>query len=191
MPFELTNAPATFQTLINTTFCKCLNVFVIVYLDDILIYIKGTLKEHLKLIKVFEALQKADIRLRPDKCEYHVKEIKFLGSVITINGIQMDEEKVKAVKEWSELKNLKKVQAFLKFVNFYRKSIQRYLQICTPLTKITKKKQSFHWGHEQEEAFEKLKDKSTLAIILASFDSEKKIILKTDALNQALESYLS
>ena len=85
--------------------------------------------------------------------------------VITTNRIQIDEEKVKAVREWPELKNLKEVPAFLEFANFYQKFIQRYLQICTPLTKMTKKEHLFYWGLELEEAFEKLKDKFTSASI--------------------------
>ena len=101
MPFGPTNAPATFQALINTTLCKYLDIFVTAYLDNILIYTKSTLKEHIQEVKkVFKALQEADIRLRPDKCKFHVKTIKFLGSIITTNGIQMDDKKVKAIREW-------------------------------------------------------------------------------------------
>ena len=120
MPFGLTNAPATFQALINTTLCKYLDIFVTAYLDNILIYTKGTLKEHIQEVKkVFKALQEADIRLQPDKCKFHVKTVKFLGSIITTNGIQMDNKKVKAIREWLEPRNLKEVQAFLGFTNFY------------------------------------------------------------------------
>ena len=192
MPFGLTNAPATFQALINTTLCKYLDIFVTAYLDNILIYTKSTLKEHIQAVKkVFKALQKADIRLQPDKCKFHMKIVKFLGSIITTNGIQMDNEKVKAIREWPEPKNLKEVQAFLGFANFYRRFIQRYSQICKPLTKMTKKKQLFHWECEQKEAFEKLKKKFTLASILTSFNPEKKIILETNASDQALGSCLS
>ena len=192
MPFGLTNAPATFPALINTTLCKYLDIFVIAYLDDILIYTKSTLKEHIQEVKkVFKALQEADIRLQPDKCKVHVKTVKFLGSIITTNGIQMDKEKVKAIREWPEPRNLKEVQAFLRFANFYQRFIQGYSQICTPLTKMTKKEQPFHWEYEQREAFEKLKKKFILARILASFDPKRKIILKTDTSDQALRSCLS
>ena len=192
MPFGLTNAPATFQALINTTLCKYLDIFVTAYLDDILIYTKDTLKKHIQAVKkVFKALQKANIRLQPDKCKFHVKTVKFFGSIITIDGIQMDNKKVKAIREWPEPRNLKEVQAFLGFANFYRRFIQRYSQICTPLTKMTKKEQPFHWECEQREAFEKLKKKFTLAPILASFDPERKIIFKTGASDQALGSCLS
>ena len=192
MPFGLTNAPATFQALINTTLCKYLNIFVTAYLDNILIYTKSTLKEHIQAVKkVFKALQKADIRLRPDKCKFYVKTVKFLGSIIMTNGIQMDKEKVKAIREWPEPRNLKEVQAFLGFANFYQKFIPGYSQICTPLTKMTKKEQPFHWECEQREAFEKLKKKFTSAPILALFDLERKIILETNASDQALGSCLS
>ena len=86
MPFGLTNAPATFQVLINTTLCKYLDIFVTAYLDNILIYTKGTLKELIQEVKkVFKALQETDKRLRPDKCKFHVKTVKFLGSTITTN----------------------------------------------------------------------------------------------------------
>ena len=192
MPFGLTNAPATFQALINITLCKYLDLFVTAYLDDILIYTKGILKEHIQAVKkVFKALQKADIRLQPDKCKFHVKTVKFLGSIITTDGIQMDKEKVKAIREWPEPRNLKEIQAFLGFANFYRRFIQRYSQICTPLTKMTKKEQPFHWECKQREAFEKLKEKFISAPILASFNPERKIILKTNASDQALGSCLS
>ena len=192
MPFGLTNAPATFQALINTTLCEYLDIFVTAHLDNILIYTKGTLKEHIQEVKkVFKALQEADIRLRPDKCKFHVKTVKFLGSIITTDGIQMDDEKVKAIREWPEPRNLKEVQAFLGFANFYRRFIQGYSQICTSLTKMTKKEQPFHWECEQREAFEKLKKKFILAPILASFNPERKIILKTNASDQALGSCLS
>ena len=79
MPFRLTNAPATFQALINTTLCKYLDIFVTAYLDDILIYTKSTSKEHIQEIKkVFKVLQEANIRLRPDKCKFHVKTVRLM-----------------------------------------------------------------------------------------------------------------
>ena len=124
MLFGLMNASATFQTLINITLCKYLNILVTAYFDNILIYTKGTLEEHVKLIKkIFQVLQGADIRLRPAKCEFCVKEIKFLRSVITTNRIRINKEKVKAIKKWPEPKNLKEVQAFLGFANFYQRFI--------------------------------------------------------------------
>ena len=103
----------------------------------------------------------------------------------------MDKKKVEAIREWPEPKNLKEVQAFLGFANFYQRFIQGYSQICTLLTKMTKKEQLFYWECKQREAFEKLKKKFISAPILASFDPERKIILETNASDQALGSCLS
>ena len=100
MPFGLTNAPATFQFLINTTLQEYLDIFVTAYLDNILAYIKSTLKKHAEAVKkVLKALQQANMRLRPNKCEFHKKKVKFFGSIISTEGIKMDQEKIKAVTE--------------------------------------------------------------------------------------------
>ena len=188
MLFGLTNALATFQSFINTIFQKYLNIFVTAYLDNILVYTKDTLKEHAEAVKkVLKALQQADMRLRPEKYEFHKKKKKFLRSIITTKGIRMDQENVKAIIEWPKTKNLKEVQAFLGFANFYQRFIQDYSKVVTPLTSSTKKEQPFYWGKKQQDAFHGLKKKFILAPILASFDPKKKIILKIDASDQALE----
>src|SRR5256886_15416986 len=99
MPFGLTNAPATFQSLINATLQEYLDVFVVAYLDDVLIYSAGTLEEHIQDIKkVMKKLQQKDLQLKIEKCEFHQKEVSFLGSIVSTNGIQMDPGKVKAVR---------------------------------------------------------------------------------------------
>ena len=112
--------------------------------------------------------------------------MEFLGSIIITEGIKMDQEKVKAITKWLEPKNFKEIQAFLGFANFYQRFIQDYLKVVTPLTTLTKKEQPFNWGKKQQDAFHGLKKKFILAPILASFDPEKKIILETDASDQAL-----
>ena len=191
MPFGLTNIPATFQSFINTTLQEYLDIFVTTYLNNILVYTKGTLKKHAEAVKkVFKALQQADMRFRPNKYEFHKKEVKLFGSIITTERIRMDQKKVKAITGWPEPKNLKEVQAFLGFANFYQKFIQDYSKVITPLTTLTKKKQPLNWGKEQQDAFHGLKKKFILASILVSFDPEKKIILETDTLDQALGSCL-
>ena len=97
IPFELTNAPANFQSLINTTFQEYLDIFVTAYFDNILINSNGTWKEHAEAVKVLKALQQADMRLRPNTCEFYKKKMKFLESIIITEGIKIDQEKVKAV----------------------------------------------------------------------------------------------
>ena len=125
--------------------------------------------------RFFKALQQADMRLRPDKCEFHKKKVKFLGFIITTEGIRMDHGKVKVVTEWPEPKNLKEVQAFLGFANFYQIFIQGYSKVMTSLITLTKKEQPFKWGKEQQGAFYELKKKFILAPILASFNPEKRL----------------
>ena len=94
------------------------------------------------------------MRTRPNKCEFHKKEVRFLGSIIITEGIKMDQEKVKAITEWLEPKNLKEVQAFLEFAKFYQRFIQSYSKVVTPLTTLTRKEHPFKWGKEQQDAFD-------------------------------------
>src|SRR5438067_1850393 len=107
MSFGLTNAPATFQSLINAMLQEYLDIFMVAYLDDVLIYSAGTLEEHIQDIKVMKKLQQKDLQLKIEKYEFHVKEVSFLRSIISTNGIQMDLEKVKAVKDWPRSTNVK------------------------------------------------------------------------------------
>ena len=100
MPFGLTNAPATFQALINDTLREYLDDFVVAFLDDILIYTNGTLEEHIQQVKkVMRKLQEKSLRLKLKKCEFHMKEMEFLGFIISTKGIQMDPAKIKAILE--------------------------------------------------------------------------------------------
>ncbi|GMF97402.1 unnamed protein product [Aspergillus oryzae] len=119
MPFGLTNAPASFQRFINEALGEILDVFVIAYLDDILIFLHN-LKEHVQHVQaVLEKLQKAEVRLKLKKCEFHVQETEFLGYWISTEGIQAEEGKVKAIQEWPEPTNLKELQQFIRLLNYY------------------------------------------------------------------------
>ncbi len=192
MPFGLTNAPATFQALINSTLREYLDIFTTAYIDDILIYTKGSLEEHREHVKkVLEALNAAKMRLRLEKSQFHKQEVEFLGSILTTEGIKMDPTKITAVTDWKTPKNLKEVQAFIGLANFYRRFIKGYSSIVHPLTELTKKEKPFEWGTKQRTAFEELKKKFTTAPILASFDPTKRITIETDASDLALGSCLS
>ena len=125
MNFGLCGAPSAFQNYINDSLHEYLNTFCSVYIDDILIYSK-TRKEHAKHIRlVLQKLQKAGLQLDIDKCEFYAQEVKYLGLIITPEGIKMDQEKIASVLDWPKPENLKDVQSFLGFVNFYRRSIRR------------------------------------------------------------------
>jgi len=116
MPFGLTNASTTCQEMINDALRQYLDIFVIAYLDDIMIY-SITLKKHVQHVsQVLECLEKRDLRLKPKKCEFHREEVDFLGFVVERHGIRMNLEKIKAVKEWSTPVDVKDIQAFIGFV---------------------------------------------------------------------------
>src|SRR2546421_11420905 len=143
MPFGLTNAPATFQALINDTLREYLDDFVVAYLDDILIYTKGTLAEHQKQVrKVLRKLQEKGMRLKRQKCEFHKKELEFLGIIVSRHEFKMDPTKIKAIREWPAPTNIREVQSFLGFTNYYRRFVKNYSKILGPITQLLKKKAS-------------------------------------------------
>jgi hypothetical protein len=190
MPFGLTNAPASCQRMINEQLHEYLDIFVVAYLDDILIFSK-TKTEHIEHVKkVLEKLKKAKLLLKPEKCEFHKEELGFLGFIVGQNGIRMDPAKVEAVLSWPEPKTVTEVQAFLGFANFYRRFIEGYSKIAKPLTELTKKDQSFSWDKEAQHAFDTLKGRFTTAPILVTFDPERQIILETDASDFAIGACL-
>jgi len=120
MPFGVTNAPASFQHFINDTLRDFVYVFYTVYLDDILIYADPLAEHKIHVKQVLHMLKQAGLYLKPGKCELHVQEVKYLGLIITTEGIRMDPAKVTAIREWETQANLKHVQAFLWLANFYR-----------------------------------------------------------------------
>jgi hypothetical protein len=180
MPFCLTNAPATFQHFINDTLRQYLDIFCTAYLDDILIY-SDTLEEHkVHVRQVLETLQKAGILLRPEKCEWFTQKTTYIGLIVSPEGISMDPKKTSAVKQWSTPKNVKVVEAFLGFANFYCRFIQGFSALATLLSALTKKDTPFLWTAQTEAAFQALKQAFTTAPILQHFDPEKPIIVETD-----------
>jgi predicted aspartyl protease len=191
MPFGLTNAPASFQHFINDTLRDFLDVFCTAYLDDILIYSDSLAEHQIHVRQVLERLQQAGLYLKPEKCEFHVQEVKYLGLIITTEGIRMDPAKVAAVKDWQVPANLKDVQAFLGFANFYRRFILGYSKIVAPLTALTKKDQRFQWNVLAQAAFDELKEAFCSAPILAHFDPDRECVVETDASDYVSAGILS
>jgi len=191
MPFGLTGAPATFQHFINDTLREHLDVFCSAYLDDILIYSNDlkTHKEH--VAKVLQALEKAGLYLRYDKCEFHVQETKFLGMIVTQQGVKMDPAKVDTVVNWPTPKNVKDVQSYIGFANFYRRFIHGFSNILAPLTNLTKKDIKFQWTLRCQESFDNLKAAFTSAPILRSFDPNREVVVETDASDYVSAGVLS
>ena len=136
LPFGLTNAPATFMNLMNEIFKEHLDVFVIVYLDDILIYSR-TRNEHLNHIRiVLNILRKEKLFGKISKCVFGVQEVEYLGHIISSDGLPVDPQKVHAVIEWPRPKSKQQVQSFLGFINYYRKFIKDCSLLAKPLTEF-------------------------------------------------------
>ncbi|RYP53614.1 hypothetical protein DL770_010985 [Monosporascus sp. CRB-9-2] len=186
MPFGLTNAPATFQRMINHVLREYLDIFVVCYLDDILIYSK-TKEEHTKHVhKVLQALQNANLLVNAEKSTFHVQEVEYLGHVITPGYIKMDPKKLAAVKEWAQPTNVKEIQAFLGFANYYRRFIRNFSRIAMPLTELTRKEKQFEWTSKEQEAFQQIKKALTSEPVLIMYDPKRPIKLETDASDYAL-----
>jgi len=145
--------------------------------------------EHVK--KVLAKLLEAKLWIKLTKCEFHRHSVRFLGFIISREGIQPDPDKVKSVEEWPTPKNVKEVQAFVGFANFYRRFVEGFSSIAAPLTALTKKGNHFKWGEEQEVAFQRIKEKLSSALILAIFNPEKEVFVEIDALDFAIGAYLT
>jgi len=178
MPFGLTNAPAVFQRFINFVLNDFINKFVVVYLDDILIYSR-TLEEHKEHVKaVLKALKENHLLVNLEKCLFHVKELEFLGHVISGKFIKTDPKKLEAVLSWPEPTTVKQVQSFLGFGNYYRRFIKNFSLIASPLFHLTKKGTDFDWNEECQKSFDRLKKLLTTTPILLLPDPEKPFILR-------------
>jgi hypothetical protein len=149
MLLGLTISPSTFQSVIKGALHEYLDVFCAAYLDDVLVYSRGTLQEHVEHVKkVLRKLREYKLLLHPDKCEFHTKENDYLGHVISMEGISMDPKQLTTVKDWPVPQMIKDVQSFLGLANYYRKFITGYSKITVPLTGLTKKDTRFQWGQE-------------------------------------------
>lgn len=191
MNFGLTGAPATWQRFINDVLREFLDVCATAYLDDILIY-SETMEEHvIHVRRILQALAKAGLHLKPEKCKFFQQEVGYLGLLISTNGIRMEPGKISAVLEWPTPRNVKDVRAFVGFANFYRRFIRNYSGIVTPLTRLTGKDIPFEWGQQCQEAFDQLKHAFTSAPILKHFDHTKPVLVETDASDYVSAGVLS
>ncbi|QRW10167.1 Transposon Tf2-7 polyprotein [Ceratobasidium sp. AG-Ba] len=191
MPFGLKNAPAVLQRMMNDIFRHLLGVTVVVYMDDILIFSEKE-EDHAEHVKeVLKILRENNLYTKLSKCEFFVKKVIFLGLVITPEGISMEEEKIKAIMEWGAPRKIKEVQAFLGFVNFYRRFIAKFSKIARPLHDLTKRDTKFEWNQGCQQAFEEIKKRVSQNPVLIHPDPDKPFILETDASGIAIGAILS
>ncbi|KAJ9547266.1 hypothetical protein OSB04_019809 [Centaurea solstitialis] len=181
MSFGLTNAPAAFMDLMNRVCKPYLDEFVIVFIDDILIYSK-TAEEHGEhLRKVLEMLKREQLYAKFSKCEFWLKEVQFLGHIVTQEGIKVDPAKIEAIKDWESPKSPSEVRSFLGLAGYYRRFIEHFSAIATPLTALTKKDVKFEWTSTCEYAFNNLKGKLTSATILTLPNGADGFVVYCDA----------
>ncbi|GJW31826.1 putative reverse transcriptase domain-containing protein [Tanacetum coccineum] len=186
MPFGLTNAPAVFMDLMNRVCKPYLDKFVIVFIDDILIYSKSKEEHEVHLRLVLELLRKEKLYAKFSKCEFWLEEVHFLGHVVNQGGIHVDPGKIEAVKNWKAPTTPSEIRSFLGLAGYYRRFIANFSKIAKPLTSLTQKNQKYVWGVEQEEAFQTLKNNLCDAPILSLPDGVEDFVVYFDALNQGL-----
>ncbi|GJQ97807.1 reverse transcriptase domain-containing protein [Tanacetum coccineum] len=186
MPFGLTNAPAVFMDLMNRVCKLYLDKFVIVFIDDILIYSKTKEDHEVHLGLVLELLRKEKLYAKFSKCEFWLQEVHFLGHVVNQNGIHVDPSKIEAVKNWKTPTTPSEIRSFLGLAGYYRRFISNFSKIAKPLTSLTQKNQKYVWGVEQEEAFQTLKNNLCDAPILTLPDGVEDFVVYCDASNQGL-----
>ncbi|GJT35762.1 putative reverse transcriptase domain-containing protein [Tanacetum coccineum] len=190
MPFGLTNAPAAFMYLMNRVCKPYLDKFVIVFIDDILIYSKNKQEhaEHLKLI--LELLKKEQLYAKFSKCEFWIPKVQFLGHVIDSQGIHVDPAKIESVKDWASPKSATEIRQFLGLAGYYRRFIEGFSKIAKPMTKLTQKKIKFEWSDKAEAAFQLIKQKLCSAPILALPEGNEDFIAYCDASIKGLGAVL-
>ena len=153
VPFGLTNAPAIFMNLMNKIFMPYLDKFVIVFIDDILIYSK-TKEDHAKHLRIaLQVLREHQLYAKFGKCEFWLDKVEFLGHVISKDGIAVDPAKVQAVLEWKAPTNVKEIRSFLGMAGYYRRFIEGFSRIAGPMTKLLRKNTPFEWTDKCEEVF--------------------------------------
>ncbi|KAH9744190.1 Endonuclease [Citrus sinensis] len=181
MPFGLSNAPSTFMRLMNHVLRAFIGKFVVVYFDDILIYSKGLDEQIEHLQSVLTVLRKEKLYANLKKCSFCKNQIVFPGYVVSAKGIEVDEEKVKAIKEWPTPKSVSEVRSFHGLASFYRRFVKDFSTLAAPLTEIVKKHVRFKWGSEQEWAFNLIKEKLVFAPFLALRDFTKTFEIECNA----------
>ena len=167
MPFGLTNAPAAFMDLMNRVFQPYLDRFVIVFIDDILVYSGGSEEhsEHLRI--VLQTLRERQLYAKLSKCQFWLDKVAFLGHVISAEGVSVDPQKIEAVVNWKPPKNVLEVRSFLGLAGYYRKFVEGFSRIAVPLTKLTRKDVKYDWVDACQRSFEELKNRLTSTPMLA------------------------
>ncbi|MCO5611700.1 hypothetical protein L7F22_065958 [Adiantum nelumboides] len=189
MPFGLTNAPATFNRMMERIFRPHRN-FTGVFFDDVIIYSKS-MEEHKKHLQViFQALRDNKLFINQKKSEFFLQEIQYLGHIISKSSIRMDPSKLEVIKEWPNPRNLHELRSFIGMCAYYRRFIEKFSLIASPLHDLTKKNVKYVWTEGKQEAFDKLKQKLTSQPVLVLPDLSKPFEVQCDACGDCLGAVL-
>jgi hypothetical protein len=190
MSFGLMNAPAHFMYLMNLVFMLELDQFVMVFIDDILVYSKS-MEEHEDYLRiVLQRLREHQLYAKFSKCEFWIKEVPFLGHVVSPQGIAVDPGKVKEVLEWKPPTIVSKVRSFLRLAGYYRRFIPNFYKIVKPIIELLKKGNKYVWSEACDEAFKHLKKLLTTSRTLAQPDTTKSFDVYCDASGTSLGGVL-
>ena len=186
-----TNAPAMFQHFMNDILREYLDLIAVGILDDVIIF-SESLAEHVQHVRsILEVLRQHRLYAKVEKCEFHKDQMTFVGYLVSKEGIGMDPAKVSAILDWPIPTSVKEVQSFLGFANFYRKFIDSYSSLASPLTSLTRKAVKFTWSVKAEAAFRALQQAFTSAPILLHFNPDLPLTIEADASDFALGCVLS
>jgi hypothetical protein len=191
VPFGLSNAPVVFMCLMNGVFREYLDKFVIVFLDEILVYSKSEEENEHHLRMVLQVLREHQLYEKLSKFSFYQKQIHYLGHIISKDGIAMDPEKIESIREWSVPKNVIEVRSFMGLDSYYRRFIARFSRIAHPITSLQRKEKKFQWAEECERSFQQLKQLLTSAPILRIVDPNEDFVVCTYACKEGLGGVLS
>jgi hypothetical protein len=181
MSFGLTNAPAYFMYLMNNVFMEYLDKFVVVFIDDILIYSQNKQEHEEHLRKELQRLRDCQLYAKLSKCEFWISEVLFLGHIIKRDGLAVDPKKVAAILDWKAPKDVRGIKSFIGMAGYYRCFIEGFSKIARPMTALLAKKVEFKWTSACQESFEMLKQKLTTALVLVLPDVHKPFLVYCDA----------
>ncbi|WMV50937.1 hypothetical protein MTR67_044322 [Solanum verrucosum] len=181
MSFGLTNAPAAFMDLMNRVFKQYLDLFVIVFIDDILIYSRNEEEHASHLRVVLQTLKDCQLFAKFNKCEFWLQSVAFLGQIVSSEGIRVDSQKIEAVKQWPRPTSATNIKSFLGVAGYYRRFVEGFSSIASPLTRLTQKKVKFQWSYDCEKSFTELKTRLTTAPVLTLPEGSDGYVIYCDA----------